>query len=144
MENRYKQVTMITNRLKTIFGLSIPLFIAHGVEEILTGFYTLDQWDEWIFGLLAFTSIHEAMFTTFQVMLWLLLITAFLLLLNERMRFYVLGLAGFIYLFELHHIVKAILAGGYYPGLITSLAFPVVAYFFWKEWISVYKNINKT
>jgi hypothetical protein len=94
---------MITSKLKYIFGLSIPLFIAHGIEEYLTGFYNLDQWDEWIFGLLPFASIHQAMFATFQAMLWLLLIVALLLLTSERMRLYVLALAGFIYLFELHH-----------------------------------------
>ncbi|MEK7063342.1 MAG: HXXEE domain-containing protein [Patescibacteria group bacterium] len=126
---------MISPRLKTIFALSIPLFIAHGVEEYLTGFYNLDAWDEWVFGLLPFTSIHEAMFATFEVMLWLMFVVFLLSLLSERVRFYLLGVAGIIYVFELHHVVKAILVGGYYPGLITSLAFPVIAFFFWKEWL---------
>ncbi|MEK7530855.1 MAG: HXXEE domain-containing protein [Patescibacteria group bacterium] len=126
---------MITSRLKTIFALSIPLFIAHGVEEILTGFYNLDAWDEWIFGLLPFASIHEAMFVTFQAMLWLLLIVAFILLLGERQRFYMLALLGVIFVFELHHPIKALIAGGYYPGLVTSLAFPILAFLFWREWL---------
>ena len=134
---------MISTKLKTIFAISIPLFIAHGVEEILTGFYTLDQWDEWIFGLLPFTSVHEAMFVTFQVMLWLTLVVGLLMLQSERMRLYVLGVAGVVYLFELHHIVKAILAGGYYPGLITALLFPPLAYFFWKEWVRNYQLLKK-
>ena len=126
---------MITSRLKWIFGLSIPFFIAHGIEEYLTGFYNLDQWDEWIFGLLPFASIHQAMFATFQVMLWVLLVIAFFLLLSERARFYTSVLVGIIYLFELHHPIKALLAGGYYPGLITSLAFPILAFLFWREWL---------
>ena len=134
---------MISTKLKTIFAISIPLFIAHGVEEILTGFYTLDQWDEWIFGLLPFTSVHEAMFVTFQVMLWLTLVVGLLMLQSERMRLYVLGVAGVVYLFELHHIVKAILAGGYYPGLITALLFPPLAYLFWKEWVRNYQLLKK-
>ena len=134
---------MISTKLKTIFAISIPLFIAHGVEEILTGFYTLDQWDEWIFGLLPFTSVHEAMFVTFQVMLWLTLVVGLLMLQSERMRLYVLGVAGLVYLFELHHIVKAILAGGYYPGLITALLFPPLAYFFWREWVRNYQLLKK-
>src|SRR3989344_5164662 len=125
---------MISTKLKTIFGLSIPLFIAHGIEEFLTGFYNLDAWDQAIFAPLASLSVHGAMFLTFQIMFWLLLIISFLLLRGERVQFYLLALLGVIYIFELHHIVKAILAGGYYPGLITSLAFPVVAVFFWKEW----------
>ncbi len=131
---------MITSRLKTIFALSIPVFIAHGIEEMATGFYKLDQWDEWIFGLLPFTSIHEAMFATFQIMFWLLLVIALILTLGERQRFYTIAFLGLIYVFELHHPIKAILAGGYYPGLITSLAFPILAFFFWREWLS---NFNR-
>lgn len=127
---------MITPRLKLIFGLSIPLFIAHGAEEYLTGFYNLDRWDEWIFGLLPLTSIHQSMFATFQVMFWLLLIVALLLLLSERVRFYMLGLIGVVYLFELHHVIKAAIVWNYYPGLLTALVFPVVAILFWKEWLS--------
>lgn len=126
---------MITNKLKYIFALSIPLFMAHGVEEYLTGFYNLDQWDEWIFGLLPFTSIHQAMFATFQMMFWLLLLVSLILLFSERTRLYALGLVGVIYIFELHHLVKALLVGGYYPGLITALAFSIVAFFFWREFI---------
>ena len=131
---------MITQKLKTIFGLSVPLFVAHGIEEILTGFYNLDAWDEWIFWLLPFTSIHQAMFVTFQVMLWTLLFVSFVMLLSERWRFRMTALVGVIYVFELHHLIKAILAGGYYPGLITSLAFPVIAFFFWKEWLRINKQ----
>ena len=84
---------MITQRLRIIFGLSVPLFIAHGTEEIMTGFYKLDAWDEWIFGLLPFTSIHEAMFVTFQVMFWLALIVFLLSLFVERAQFYLLAFA---------------------------------------------------
>ncbi|MHB1086561.1 MAG: HXXEE domain-containing protein [Minisyncoccota bacterium] len=133
---------MITNKLKYIFALSIPLFIAHGIEEYFTGFYNLDQWDEWIFGLLPFVSIHQAMFATFQALFWLLLLVSLLLLIRERMRLYALGLVGVIYIFELHHIIKALLSGGYYPGLITSLVFPVIAYFFWQEFIRNYRIVK--
>lgn len=131
---------MISEKLKTVFGLSILLFIAHGVEEIMTGFYNLNQWDEWIFGLLQFSSIHEATFITFQVMLWLTLVILYFSLASERTRLYLLALAGVAYIFELHHPLKALLAGGYYPGLITSLLFPVVAVYFWREWLHNYRT----
>jgi hypothetical protein len=134
---------MITHRLKYIFAASIPVFILHGIEEYFTGFYNLDKLDEWIFGLLPFVSIHQAMFATFQIMFWLLLIVSLLLLLNERAQFYILGLAGVIYVFELHHPIKALLTGGYYPGLITSLVFPIIAFLFWKEWLRIKNNTNR-
>ena len=132
LSNQSKLNTM-SNKLKNFFLISIGLFIAHGVEEYFTGFYNLDKWDEWIFGLLPFVSIHQAMFATFQVMFWLLLIVALLLLTDKKWQFRLLSLLGVIYLFELHHVIKAVLAFSYYPGLITSLGFPILAYFYWKE-----------
>ncbi len=130
---------MITTRLKLIFALSIPLFVIHATEEYLTHFYSLDTFDANLFGyLLGGMTPHQASFFTFETMLILLLVVSAVLLISERSKIYMLGVAGFVYLFELHHVVKAVLAEGYYPGLITSLAFPVIAFFFWKEWIKVY------
>jgi len=126
---------MITNRLKYIFALSIPLFIVHGIEEFSTHFYDIDAHDQAVFGLLSGLSVHGATFVTFQVMLWLLLIISFLLILNEQWRFRVMIIPGLIYIYELHHIYKAVGVGGYYPGLVTALVFPIVAYFFWREWL---------
>lgn len=126
---------MISARLKNIFALSIPLFIAHGIEEFATHFYDTDAWDQAIFGnLFGNLSTHGATFVTFQIMLWLLLIISFLLLLGEKWQFRILAIAGAVYIYELHHIIKAVSVGGYYSGLITALAFPIVAYFFWREW----------
>lgn len=133
---------MISNKLKIIFGLSIPLFIAHGAEEFVTHFYDIDAHDQAIFGLLSELSTHGATFVTFQIMFWLLLVVSFLLILGQKWQLNVLAVIGVVYIYELHHVYKAILVGGYYPGLITSLLFPVVAYFFWKEWILNFKNIK--
>ncbi|MSR71677.1 MAG: HXXEE domain-containing protein [Candidatus Taylorbacteria bacterium] len=131
---------MITNKLKIIFGLSIPLFIVHGIEGFMTHFQDVDAHDQKIFGLLNGLSNHGATFVTFQVMLWLLLIISFLLLIGQRWQFNILAIVGLVYIYELHHIYKALITGGYYPGLYTALLFPVVAVFFWKEWLKIYKN----
>lgn len=132
---------MISNKLKTIFALSIPVFIAHGIEEFATHFYDIDAHDQAIFGtLFSNLSTHGATFVTFQIMLWLLLIISFLLLLGEKWQFRVLAIAGVIYIYELHHIIKAVSVGGYYPGVITTLAFPIIAYFFWREWFRTLKS----
>lgn len=132
----------MSNKLKTLFQISIGLFIAHGTEEYITGFYNLDAWDEWIFGLLPFTTIHQAMFATFQVMFWFLLIISLLLLTGKKWQFRLLAIIGVVYVFELHHIIKAVLAFSYYPGLITALGFPILAYFYWKELLAT-KNMFK-
>lgn len=134
---------MITSRLRNIFGLSIPLFIAHGIEEIATGFYEMDAWDAYLFQPFAELSLHGVMFVTFQLMFWLMLLVSLALLWGDRWRFYMLAIIGVVYVFELHHFAKAIIAGGYYPGLITSLLFPVIAFFFWKEWLEAYRKRRK-
>ena len=131
---------MITARLKVIFGISIPLFILHGIEEFVTHFYDIDTHDQAIFGLLSSLSTHGATFVAFQIMLWLLLIVSLLLLMGGKWQFYTLALAGVIYVYELHHIYKAIAVGGYYPGLYTALAFPVIGFFFWNEWLKIKKQ----
>ncbi len=132
---------MITPRIKLFFGLSIPLFIAHGVEEFATRFYDTDAWGQAIFGdLFSNLSTPGATFVTFQIMLWLLLIVSALLLTGEKWRFRMLAVVGLVYIFELHHIIKAVMLSGYYPGLITSLGFPIIAYFFWREWFRALKS----
>ncbi len=136
---------MITSKLRNIFGISILLFIAHGIEEFLTHFYDRDAWDQALFGsLFGNLSTHGATFATFQIMFWLLLVISFLLLLGEKWQLRILAIAGLIYIYELHHIIKAASEWGYYPGLITALAFPFVAILFWKEWFRVYKNSNNS
>ncbi len=132
---------MITKKLKIIFGISIPLFIAHGIEEILTGFYNVDAWDQFLFIPFQTLSMHGVMFVTFQIMLWLLLTISLILLLGERWQLRMLAVFGFVYIFELHHLVKAILVGGYYPGLYTALVFPFVVFFFWREWLKIKKQV---
>ncbi len=131
---------MITKRLKIIFALSIPLFVLHGIEEFTTHFYDIDIHSQKIFGVLSGLSNHGATFVTFQVMLLLLLLISFLLILGEKWRFNTLAIIGAIYIYELHHIYKAIMVGGYYPGLYTALLFPVLAFFFWKEWLRAKKQ----
>lgn len=130
---------MITRRLKIIFGLSIPLFILHGIEEFRTGFYEADAVSEFIFRPLERMNEHEVMFITFQVMFWLLLVVAFLMTISEGWRLRMMFVLGVIYVVELHHVWKALAVGGYYPGLYTALLFPIVGFFFWRELIKIYK-----
>lgn len=132
---------MVTNKLKIIFGLSIPLFVAHGIEEFATHFYDIDAHDQAIFGLLNSLSNHGATFVTFQIMFWLLLVISFLLILGEKWQFRVLALAGVVYIYELHHIIKAVESWAYYPGLYTAIIFPFIAVLFWKELFRIKKQI---
>ena len=131
---------MITHKLKVITGLSIGVFIIHGIEEYLTGFHHVDTTFKFIFSPFFSMDMEQALFLSFKVMLWLFLIIVFLLLQGKRWRFTLLGILGLFLIIELHHIVKAFVAFDYYPGLFSAALFPVLAFFFWKEWVRVFRN----
>lgn len=75
---------MISQTLKNIFGLSILLFILHGVEEYLTGFYAIDSHVRFVFGLLEGTSSLQVAFLVFQFMFWSALVAVYFVLLGGR------------------------------------------------------------
>ncbi len=119
---------MISIRLRNIFLLSIPLFVVHGIEEYLTGFYKVD---DILFGHLT-ESVAQPAFIIFQVIWWfLLLIIANQI--NQKWAFKALIIVGITYMLEVHHLIHALIAKGYYPGATTALLFPFIAFFFWKE-----------
>jgi len=132
---------MISNRLKIIFALSIPIFIAHGLEEYFTGFFNADNIFRFVFSPFETMPVLQASFLLFQIMLWLLLIISLLLITSEKWQFRLMIIPGLIYIFELHHLWKALISWGYYPGLITALFFPIIAFLFWKELSRRYKTI---
>ncbi|MBI1866523.1 MAG: HXXEE domain-containing protein [Candidatus Staskawiczbacteria bacterium] len=131
---------MIYKKLKTIFAISIPVFIAHGLEEYFTGFYNVDNISKFVFRLFETMTIAQATFLLFQIMIWLLLIISFLLITNEKWQLGLMIIPGLIYIFELHHIWKALVSWNYYPGMITAIAFPIVGFLFWKELLKNWKN----
>lgn len=121
----------MSNRLKNLFLLSILLFIAHGIEELITGFDRIDSQVQLLI-------IRP--FLTFQIIIWLFLIIAYLILLGPKWQLRLMVIPGLIMIYELYHIYKALIVGGYYPGSITGLLFPVLAFFFWKELLKDYKT----
>lgn len=119
-------------KLQKLFLLSIPVFIFHGLEEYLTGFYTIDNVSRFFFGYAGNMTSLQSSFLTFQVMIGILMIVAYLLL-TRRWVLQIATFFGLLFFFELHHFVKAISVGGYYPGLITALFFPILGFLYWKE-----------
>ncbi len=131
---------MISKRLIAIFLVSIPLFIAHGLEEILTGLYNTDSHVAFMFGSLAKLPNIQALFVLFQIMIWFMLIISYLLLLGPKWQLRLMFIPGFIFIYELHHLYKAISVAGYYPGIITAILLYVIGFFFWKELLKNLKN----
>lgn len=136
VENR-----MITQRLKIIFGLSIPLFVLHGIEEYRAGFYQVDELYQFVFRPFLEMQGSQATFIVFQIMFWFLLSTSFLLIASERWRLGTMIIIGLVYILELEHIWKTVISWSYYPGLITALPLYVVGFFLWKELLRVHSAL---
>ena len=124
---------MISKKLRIIFVASIPVFIAHGLEEYFTGFYNVDGIFKFVFQPFESMTIPQATFLLFQIMIWLLLIVSALLITNSKWQLRLMIIPGLIYIFEFHHIWKALTSGSYYPGVITAISFPILAFLFWKQ-----------
>lgn len=131
---------MISKRLRNLFYFSIPIFIAHGLEEYFTGLYSVDSHVKFMFGYFESIATSQAVFLLFQIMLWLMLLVSAVLIFNEKSRLYIMVIPAIIFIYELHHFWKAFDVGGYYPGLVTALLFPLVGYFYWKEWLKCIKG----
>ena len=124
---------MISKKLKTIFIISIPVFIAHGLEEFFNNFYDIDWSTMLVFGFLNEMSVPQATFLVFQIMLWLALIVFAFLIANDKWRLRLMLLPGIIFLVELNHPWSVITSWGYYPGAITAIPLIILGFLFWKE-----------
>ena len=131
---------MISQKLKTIFIISIPVFIAHGLEEFFNAFYNIDWSTKLVFEFLYEMSVPQATFLVFQIMLWLALIVFAFLIANEKWRLRLMFLPGIIFIVELHHPWSVITSWGYYPGAITAIPLLILGFLFWKELIKKFKN----
>lgn len=127
-------------KLRTIFAWSIPVFMMHGIEEYVMGFPNADPIFGFVFQPILMMDMADAVFITFQIMLWVLLIMALLMLHGEQWQRHLLVVPGMMYLFEFHHIFEAIVRKNYYPGMFTAILFPVFAVLFWKEYLHDYRE----
>ena len=125
----------MTKKFRILFYLSIPLLIAHSLEEYLTDFYNFNP-----VLMRGMQSIVENPILTFLVMLWLVLIVIAIMITNQRWRLYLAVFPGLLFTFELHHWVEFFIDWRYAAGEVTAAIFPVFLYFFWKEWLI---NFNK-
>jgi len=122
----------VTTRLRQIVFVAICLFVLHGIEEWVTGFYAADPTFEWISR---FTSSQpEAVFLGFQLSLWIWLVLFFVMLLGPQWRMRALLVFGIIMTAELEHLAFAVVGRSYYPGSVSSLLFLPLSVAFWIEY----------
>lgn len=124
---------MSSDKLWKIPLWSIPIFVAHGIEEYLTFSYS---------SIPSFISIGQTFqvsaqsgFLLFQLAWWMVLIIS-VVLIKKRIsilaQLLVLALGG-VYIYELEHIINAVKMGSYYAGLLTSIPLLIMGFLYWKE-----------
>lgn len=124
---------MISQKLKTIFIISVPIFIVHGLEEFFNNFYNIDWSTKLFFGFLNHMSVPQATFLVFQIMLWLTLIVFAFTIASEKWRLRLMLLPGIIFLVELRHPWSVVTSLDYYPGAISAIPLLILGFLFWKE-----------
>ena len=124
---------MISQKLRTIFIISIPVFVAHGLEEYFNGFYNVDPFLKFFFRYFETMTIPQATFLVFQIMLWLVLIVFAFLIANDKWRLRLMFLPGIIFIVELDHPWSVITSWCYYPGALTAIPLLILGFLFWKE-----------
>ncbi len=129
---------MISTKLKNILILTMLLVAAHAIEENIAGFYAKDLFIQ--YPSVYFNSIPQTFYWTSHIMWWLMILIGFFLILGGKWTLRILTLFGSVYFFELHHVIKGILAGQYYPGMLTGAIYPFVGFFYWKELIKNFKG----
>lgn len=129
---------MISKKLKIIFLVSIIFFYIYGIEEVMNNFYHVDSF---ILGIANFfDTIPQAVYWISHMAWWLLLVIVLLFLIGGRWMLHLMAVYGLILVFESHHLIKAFMVSAYYPGMVTALFFPVIAFFFWRELLKLYRS----
>ena len=131
---------MITRRLRLLTIAGIVLMLLHGVEEWLSGFFRVDPAFEYVARLVS--TKQEALFVSFQMTWWLLLILFGLLTFSAKWRLRGLGLFGAVMVFEWMHPAASLLEGKYYPGTVTAMLFVPLSVAFWMEFLWAYRCVN--
>ncbi len=129
---------MVSKRFQLILILSIVLNYLHGVECISTKFYEVNPN---FYGMTNyFHSIHESVYFVFHVSFWIFILLALFLIKGGKWVFIPLALYGTVFFTEAHHFIKGFMLKHYYPGMITSILFPILGFFYWKELLVEWKK----
>lgn len=124
---------MLSERLKKLFIISLLLIYAHGIEEVITGFQYNDSF--MIFFADYFNTTPELFYWISHLIWWISLPLLFILFKPHRLGLPLMILFSIVFVVEIHHVIKGLVSGSYYPGMVTALVYPVMGFFFWKQLI---------
>lgn len=123
---------MITVKLKEIYLVTIVLFLVHAVEEYFTHFPTVDP-------ILTAVASKIPLNPNFLFILLQIIWTTFLVVVffiapsRGKFSLSLMVLVGLVLIFELEHLIRAIMSQSYYPGLATAILLAIVGFTFWNE-----------
>jgi hypothetical protein len=129
-----------SDRLRGLFALSVGAMLVHKAEC----WFAREWLESPFFAWLGEIATHRggtpedvlggAMFAVFVFWLFVGLAMVLLVLRGGAGPLVALGLWGLTFLLELHHVVRALEARGYYPGIVTALPYIAIGPFYWREW----------
>ena len=105
---------------KELFWMGV-LFALHVIEEYFTEFVKVDRIFIWASRPFIQWGTPIILFTIFQSILWISLIFLFLYAKKYNKIQKYTWIVNIIILFELHHVIEAIIIQQYYSGLITAV-----------------------
>lgn len=111
---------------RTLFYISVPLFLLHVIEEYLTLYYPT------LFGVTYRTAtLPQAHFIRVEAVVITVLLILTYLLYKKRLPGIFMLLPGLLYLYQSEHIYHTYEAHTYYPGIFTGLLLFILGIFFW-------------
>lgn len=96
-----------------------------------------------VYGAKMFNATPEIFYWVSHIIWWTFLPILFFLFNKKPLGLLLLTLYGLVFFIELHHPIKGLLAGSYYPGMFTAVFYPIFGIFYWKQIIKDWKLARK-
>ncbi|MDP3941342.1 MAG: HXXEE domain-containing protein [bacterium] len=129
---------MVSKSLKKIFLFTLLLIYLHGIEEVMGGFPQIDSFMQ--LGGSYFKITPEQFYWVSHILWWVLIPIMYIFFQKKKFAIFLFSFFGLFFFVELHHIVRAILLRGYYPGVLTAIAYSVIGVVYWRELINDWKK----
>ena len=117
-------------RMPLLFFIGSVLMVVHKLESLWQGEYLIDPNYAAMAGYLA-----EPKYALVALIVTLVMNYALVLGMSHGGRgpLVVFGVAAVVYSHEIHHFVRSLVRGGYYPGTATGVVVAAFSVVFWRE-----------
>lgn len=135
----------ITNDIRRWFGWLVIIGPIHMSEQLLFGIdelYELKRFAAAFYGLFRNPDYASVVLVIFSFTIVNLIVYG--LLVGGRWRRIALGVFAMVGLGEVHHVVKTVLHGSYFPGAVTSIPFVIFGALLFRSLISEFRIGRET